>query len=197
LKHIYRRILNSRTYQLSSIPRGSDPAAEANCASYPLRRLEAEVLIDAICQLTSSEEKYSSPIPEPFTFMPEGQRATTLPDGSITSSFLDMFGRPSRDTGLESERNTRPTTDQRLHLLNSTHIQNKIQSIGKLRGLTQRKASADEIATSLYLTMLSRYPTDEELAAVSAYLKRGGSQREAWVDVVWALMNSAEFLYRH
>ena len=84
LKHVYRLILNSKTYQLSSIPRASGPKAEAEFACYPLRRLEAEVLIDALNQITGTTEKYSSPIPEPFTFIPEDQRSIALADGSIT-----------------------------------------------------------------------------------------------------------------
>ena len=109
LKHLYRLILNSQTYQLSSVPESDKPEAEANFASYPLRRLDAEVLIDALNQITGTTEKYSSAIPEPFTFIPEDQRSIALPDGSITSSFLELFGRPPRDTGLESERNNRIT----------------------------------------------------------------------------------------
>ena len=160
LKHIYRLILNSKTYQLSSIPESDHPEAAANFAYYPLRRLEAEVLIDAICQITGTTEKYSSPIPEPFTFIPEDQRSIALADGSITSSFLEMFGRPPRDTGLESERNNRPTAAQRLHLLNSSHIQRKIEQSAKLRALVaaKREARATPI-DRLYLTILSRYPT--------------------------------------
>ena len=95
------------------------------------------MLIDALCQITGTTEKYSSPIPEPFTFIPENQRSIALPDGSITSSFLEMFGRPPRDTGLESERNNRPTAAQRLHLLNSSHIQRKIEQSPKLQALMQ------------------------------------------------------------
>ena len=87
LKHIYRIILNSKTYQRSSIPEKRHPQGEANFAWYPLRRLEAEVLIDAICQVTGTSESYTSAIPEPFTFIPRGQRSISLPDGSITSSF--------------------------------------------------------------------------------------------------------------
>ena len=71
-----------------------------------LRRLEAEVLIDALCRITGTTEKYTSAIPEPFTFIPENQRSIALPDGSITRSFLELFGAPPRDTGLESERTT-------------------------------------------------------------------------------------------
>ena len=135
LKHIYRVILNSTTYQLSCIPKSKDPEAAANFACYPLRRLEAEVLIDALCQITGTTESYSSMIPEPFTFIPEKQRSITLPDGSITSSVLEMFGRPPRDTGLESERNNRMTAAQALHLLNSTHVRAKIQKGPKFQAL--------------------------------------------------------------
>ena len=95
------------------------------------------MLIDALSQITGTTEKYSSAIPEPFTFIPENQRSIALPDGSITSSFLEMFGRPPRDTGLESERNNRPTAAQRLHLLNSSHIQRKIEQSPKLQSLMQ------------------------------------------------------------
>ena len=135
LKHLYRLILNSKTYQLSSIPRSDKPEGAAHFAQYPLRRLEAEVLIDALCQITGTTEKYSSIIPEPYTFIPEDHRSIALPDGSITSSFLEQFGRPSRDTGLEMERNNRLTADQRLHLLNSSHIRTKIEQSPKFKAL--------------------------------------------------------------
>ena len=133
LKHLYRLILNSQTYQLSSIPRSAKPEAAANFAFYPVRQLDAEVLSDALCEITGTTEKYSSSIPEPFTFIPEKERSIALPDGSITSSFLEMFGRPPRDTGLESERNNNPTASQRLHLLNSSHIQRKIEQSEKFK----------------------------------------------------------------
>jgi hypothetical protein len=198
LKHVYRLILNSQTYQLSSIPRSDKPEAAANFASYPLRRLEAEVLIDALNQITGTTEKYSSAIPEPFTFIPENMRSIALPDGSITSSFLEMFGRPPRDTGMEAERNNRPTADQRLHLLNSSHIQRKIEQSPRLRALLQSKAGPRETVNNLYLTILSRFPTDEELKAVEAYAPAGaGKGGTVAIDVAWALINSAEFLYRH
>ena len=84
-------------------------------------------MIDALCQITGTTEQYWSIIPEPYTFMPENQRATALADASITSPFLEKFGRSSRDTGMESDRNTRPTAAQRLHLLNSSHIRRKFE----------------------------------------------------------------------
>jgi len=226
LKHIYRLILNSQVYQLSSIPRtqdrgmglasptqnsalgvsfqpmehrqDADATAEANFAFYPLRRLEAEVLIDALCQITGTTEQYSSPIPEPFTFIPEDLRSIALADASITSAFLETFGRSPRDTGLESERNNRPTAAQRLHLLNSSHIQRKIEQSTKLQFILQGKGKPREAIDELYLTILSRRPTAEELKTIGAYFQAAGTNRRgAAADLIWALINSAEFLYRH
>jgi len=199
LKHIYRLILNSKTYQLSSIPRTDYPEAEAHFAYYPLRRLDAEVLIDALCQITGTTEEYSSLIPEPFTFIPENQRSIALPDGSITSSFLEMFGRPPRDTGFVSERNNRSTAGQRLHMLNSSHIREKIERSGRLRLLMQSsRRNPLKAVTGLYLTILSRPPTEEELKIVRDYSQSGTvTGQEALADLTWALINSAEFLYRH
>ena len=200
LKHVYRLILTSQVYQLSSISRTGDPQGAANFAYYPLRRLDAETLIDAVCQITGATEEYSSPIPEPFTFLPEGQRATALPDGSMSSSFLEMFGRPPRDTGLESERNNNPTAEQRLHLLNSSHIQLKIQQSAKLRTLVQPRPGGKprDPIDRVYLATLSRYPTADELATVAAYSQSvPGNKWPAIADLAWALINSAEFLYRH
>jgi hypothetical protein len=197
-----------------------------------MRRLEAEVLIDALNEITGTTEQYSSAIPEPFTFIPEGQRSISLPDGSITSPFLEQFGRPPRDTGLESERSNRPTADQRLHLLNSSHILRKIETGPKLQALFQsvapgpagrygkaarfnkpgrfnrsskfsRPAASSvamqprEVMNTLYLTVLSRFPTQEELKTAAEYFQSSSSKREAAVDLAWALINSAEFLYRH
>ena len=223
LKHIYRLILNSKTYQLSSVPQSDKPEAAAKFAHYPLRRLEAEVLIDALNQITGTTEQYSSAIPEPFTFIPDGQRSIALPDGSITSPFLEQFGRPSRDTGLESERSNRPTADQQLHLLNSSHIQRKIENSPQLQALFASAApkpagknknpgklgkfnkpdvssgakQSGDVVTALYLTILSRFPTDAELKTVAEYAQSTSAKREAAVDLAWALINSAEFLYRH
>jgi hypothetical protein len=162
-----------------------------------LRRLDAEVLIDALNQITGTTEKYTSAIPEPFTFIPDDMRSVALPDGSISSSFLEAFGRPSRDTGLESERNNRSTPSQRLHLLNSTHIQRKIEQSRMVQYLSTRDNQREAIS-GLYLGILSRYPTEDEFKIAGSYMdKRKGKAREATVDLAWALINSPEFLYRH
>jgi len=198
VKQLYRLILNSQTYQLSSLPRSSNRGAAANFASYPLQQLDAEVLADALCEITGTTEKYSSAIPEPFTFIPEDKHSIALPDGSISSAFLEMFGRPPRDTGLESERNNRPTAEQRLHLLNSSHIQSKLEQSPKLRSLLKTRSNPRDAVTGLYLAILSRYPTETELEAAAAYFPSGGADnRPAALDVAWALINSAEFLFRH
>ncbi|MHC4641465.1 MAG: DUF1553 domain-containing protein [Planctomycetota bacterium] len=198
LKHIYRLILNSSTYQRSCIPKTDKPEGAVNFSHYPLRRLEAEVLIDALNQITGTTEKYSSEIPEPFTFIPAEQRSIAMADGSITSSFLEMFGRPSRDTGLESERNNLPTAAQRLHMLNSSHIQRKIEQGRKFRTLMQGKGNMRQLATRFYLTILSRFPTNEEVKIVEEYSKsQRNNRRLVAIDLAWALINSAEFLYRH
>jgi hypothetical protein len=216
LKHIFRLILNSRTYQLSPIPKSDRPEAAELFAYYPVRRLEAEVLIDALNQITGTGEQYTSAIPEPFTYIPIGHRSIALPDGSITSSFLEQFGRPPRDTGLESERSNRTTADQRLHMLNSSHIRGKLENGPKLRALfgaapepprragrgmrrqpARPVADRRRILENLYLTILSRFPTDDEAAAAIEYVQSANAPREGAIDVAWALINSAEFLYRH
>jgi hypothetical protein len=199
LLHIYRLILSSRTYQQSSIPHTGTADAEELFACYPVRQLEAEVLIDALCQISGTRETYSSPIPEPFTFIPPEHRTISLADGSITSQFLEMFGRSSRDTGLESERNTQPTETQRRHMLNSTHIQNKIESGWRLKKLIRKnRRDHQKLADSLHLTILSRYPTESERQVVEDYFKTEGiNPNQAAIDLAWALINSKEFLYRH
>jgi hypothetical protein len=198
LKHVYRLILNSKTYQLSCLPKSSRPEAAASFAAYPLRRLEAEVLIDALNQITGTTEKYTSAIPEPFTFIPEEQRSIALADGSISSSFLEMFGRSPRDTGLEAERNNRPSASQRLHLLNSSHIQRKIEQSPKLKSLMHSGKKPGQIVAALYLMILSRAPTEAELKVLREHSQQSGSKgRDALVDLAWALVNSPEFLYRH
>ncbi|HEX9045590.1 MAG TPA: DUF1553 domain-containing protein, partial [Verrucomicrobiae bacterium] len=195
-KHLCRLILNSKTYQLAAVPGGDNAVAAANFAYYPLRRLDAEVLIDAVDQITGSNEKYSSAIPEPYTFIPDDLRSVALPDGSITSAFLEMFGRPPRDTGLDAERNNRIAAAQKLWLLNSSAMQKKIEASRMIEFQTSSNRPPAEVATGMYLGILSRFPTAAETRMVEDYFKTAG-KRQGAVDLAWALMNSTEFLYRH
>ncbi|HOC69746.1 MAG TPA: DUF1553 domain-containing protein [Candidatus Hydrogenedentes bacterium] len=200
LKQLFRVILNSATYQQSSVASAPYPEAEAVFACYPARRLEAEVLSDALNVLFGTTNAYTSAIPEPFTYIPEEHRTITLADGSITDSFLETFGRPSRDTGLESERNNQVTTSQRLYLLNSSEVQKRIvRGGGRLaKSGAPAKGGPMQAVRQIYLQVLSRFPTKEETAVIREYLQRNGAAPKALKeDVTWALINSKEFLYRH
>lgn len=202
-RKLLRRILNSQVYQLSFIPRSADPRVAERFAAYPVRRLEAEVLLDVLCELTGRKEGYMSPIPEPFTHVPPSNRSVRLADASITSPFLEMFGRSSRDSGLLSERNNEISAAQKLYLLNSTSLQQQLRSSSKLRALAKvrRNRGAREVVESLYLTLLSRKPTYEEyglaLGDRAALRKEGAPPAGKVEDLVWALINSKEFLHRH
>ena len=204
-KHLYRIILESKTYQRSSIPMKGNEEDVAHFSHYLVRRVEAEVLIDMICQITLTTEQYSSRIPEPFTWIPKNKRAVELADGSITSPFLELFGRPSRDSGYFSERNNEPSAEQALHMLNSTHIQQKIWKNRALLGATfrgkgknrkQKKAwlNNQKMLENAYLTILSRYPTDAEEMVIFYALNEKKVQR---ADVVWVLLNTREFVLKH
>ena len=198
VKHLFRVILNSQTYQRSSLAAATAPEGETLFAHYPVRRLDAEVLIDALNQITGTTEKYTSAIPEPFTVLPDAQRAIALPDGSISSAFLESFGRPPRDTGLEAERNNRVTATQRLLLLNSSHIRRKLEQGPRLQAILRDRGPMAAKLDRLYLTILSRAPSDEERRCVEAHARENRlGETEALTDTVWALVNSAEFLLRH
>jgi hypothetical protein len=194
LRSLVQLIMQSQTYSSSSL--AGPPSRGPVFGQYQVRPLEAEVLVDAICQLTGTSEKYLSMVPEPFTVVPEGTRAIMLPDGSITSSTLELFGRPSRDTGLESERPVSPTVDQRLYLLNSSHVHEKLERGSGLQRLIGKQPTDDAIE-KLYLAVLSRDATAEEAKAARSFVQSGESSRASMVDLAWALINSAEFLYRH
>jgi hypothetical protein len=219
LRRFYRLILNSQTYQLSSMPRPDAPEGETNFACYSLRRLDAEVLIDAINKVTGTSDLYTSPIPEPFTYIPKGLPAVAIADGSITSPFLALFGRSARATGMENERNNKPTPAQWLYLLNSSDIQRKLEQGPNLQAIFAPSRKPAEVVEELYLTILSRFPTPDEIktveeygrvqtvkpprAAISGQAAKAPAKpvvvkrRDDWIDIAWSLINSEEFLYRH
>ena len=227
-KSLYRLILTSQTYQLSSLSRGKGYQADgAAYATYQLRRLDAEVLVDAVNRITGTTDLYTSAIPEPFTYIPRDLPAIAVADGSITSPFLTLFGRSARATGMALERDSKTSPSQWLHMLNSSHIQQKLDRSGKLKALYTAKMPAEKVLEELYLTVLSRRPTAAETKAAMAYTapskwrkptkskstrdrssKSGKYKKPAksvpvrkstydWIDITWALLNSPEFLYGH
>jgi hypothetical protein len=200
-KYLLRLILNSNTYQQSSIPApGEDDSnPKVAFARYSVRQLDAEVLIDALCWIGGSGEGYSSATPEPYTFIPKENRTISLADGSITSPFLTTFGRPSRDTGLLMERDNKPTDTQRLYMLNSSDVQKRIDGSPILRPYINY-AWRDKPAAvkGLYEVVLSRMPTAIEQSMAEEHFKtKGLAPRQAANDLAWALINSKEFLNRH
>ncbi len=191
-KQLLKIILNSDTYQSSSIKGAAAPAY------YTVRKVEAEVLVDAINRITGATDEYSSVIPEPFTFIPEGTRAIEIPDGSITSASLELFGKSPRDTGLLTERPQRVTTSQRLQLLNSRSVLEKLEKSRSLAEIFRSSRDPRSATDKLYLAILSRYPTERERAVIEAYQPPGQlPPKQKFLDVAWALVNSPEFLLKH
>ena len=198
LKQIYRLILKSNTYQLSSKADKWNAGDKDGFSHYRIRRIDAEPLIDAICQITGTTEKYTSSIPEPFTFLPGDQHAVSLADGSIESPFLEMFGRPPRNTSYESERSTAPSVIQAQYLLNSSQIQRKIEKSGPIKQILAAKKGNAYITEELYLRILSRYPSEQEKKIAETYLMNGKRKPEESIcDLAWALMNTKEFILKH
>jgi len=199
LHAVFRLILNSQTYQAEPFTPPETLARRTGYAFYQVRQLDAEVLLDIICQITGTTESYSSQVPEPYTNFTES-RAVRIGDGSVTSPFLEMFGRPSRDTGLLAERANWPTADQRLHLLNASHIQRKLQRPPVFRKFGNRKLKlrpAVPPVEELFLLALSRYPAPEERLAAQEYSRaNGGPDISIVQDLLWALINTKEFCVR-
>ena len=209
LKHIYRLILNSATYQQSAISQSDNKDSEKYFANYISQRHDAEVLVDMFDYLAGTGQHYSSVIPEPFTYIPVSNRTIALADASISSPFLETFGRPSRDMGYLSERKNYFNNTQRLYLINSTKMQTNIFKILKkhkyiIKYNKKLRKFDDRVEFSmneLFLLILSRYPSSDEMALIKAYMtknvKNGKNYYRAINDMTWTLLNSKEFLMKH
>ncbi|MBN1417595.1 MAG: DUF1553 domain-containing protein [Planctomycetes bacterium] len=198
LRHIFRLILNSRTYQLSSRANDGNRGDDRHFSHYLARRLGAEELLDAINQVTETSETFGSRIPEPYTRLPAGTRAAQIADGNIESPILELLGRPPRDTPYECERNAEPSMRQALYFVNSDHLEGKVAGSPRLKRLLASKRSDAEIAEELYLAALSRPPAAEEMAAITAYIGRDAKARvRGFQDLLWAILNTREFLFQH
>lgn len=198
LKHIYRLILNSRTYQLSSETSDWNAGDIVFFSHYPIRRLGAEQLLDAIGRVTGNYEEFSSNIPEPYTVFPKGWRAIQLADGSISTPALELFGRPSRDTPYESERCARTSISQALFLVSSAQLDAKVNKSPRLDELFKGNKTNEEIVDELYLSALSRPVSEDEKRKVMPRIGNDGEARKQSLrNLMWALINTKEFLFNH
>ncbi len=203
LKQTYRMILNSRTYQRSSEMAGATPAGDVNFARYLPRRLPAEVLVDAMSRVTETTQTYQSDIPEPYTRLVDWP-AVKVADGSITSPMLELLGRPARNTSQELERTSDLTARQTMFLLNSNEVERMLREGGRLNRL---KAEAHggtvvlsrTIIEDLFLASFSRYPTAQERERLEGLMnaRPPAQQLEAARDLMWAILNSPEFVFNH
>ena len=188
LKQLVRVIMSSRVYQLESQPTESNAADEKFYSHFEVKRLPAEALIDAIDRVTEIPTKYRN--------LPLGTRAIELPDAEYPDYFLNTFAKPRRASVCECERAPDPNLAQALHTLNGDVLALKIKDAkSRVSKLVAAKKPQDEIVEELYLAALSRFPTAEERTASRELLADSNGEGEFYQDLLWALMNSKQFLF--
>ena len=190
LKQFIRTLAASRTYQLSATPNDTNAQDEQNYSRALFKRLPAEVLFDAVCQVTG--------VPEKFDGVPSGTRAIQLWDSQTQHYFLKLFGRPVRVTACECERNSEASIAQVLHLLNSPNLQSKLSHAnGQLARLVASHPDNAKLADELYLTFFSRMPSDAERQLAVKHLAGSPDRQQAIEDYAWSLLNAVEFVFNH
>ena len=190
LRRLIGTILKSRTYQLSAVPNETNKDDAKYFSHAVTKLLPAEVLLDALCDFTG--------LPEKFAGLPSGTRAIQLPDGEVNHPFLKTFGQPARELACECERESDGNLAQALQLINGPTVNEKVKNPNnRLAGLLAAKKSEKEILDDLYMVALSRLPDGEESKAALGHVAKGADKRKAWEDVVWAILNTREFLFRH
>ncbi|MCH8830622.1 MAG: DUF1553 domain-containing protein, partial [Planctomycetes bacterium] len=190
LKKLIRRITTSYVYGLSSLPNKRNTADTRYYSRHLRKRLRAETLLDSVVAITG--------VPETFAAMPPGSRAIQVWTHRIPSLFLDAFGRPDPNQDPPCERTGETTVVQALHLMNSEKLAAKITSDkGNAAKLAASKRTPTEIAEELYLLIYARFPTAEEKKiAASVFRKKGATRRQATEDLLWALLNTPEFVFK-
>jgi len=189
-RHVLRTILNSSTYQLSSSANRWNELDETFLSRSHPRRLSAEQLLDAICDVTE--------VPERLGGLPEGTLATTMPSPDANHPFLQSFGQPERKSACACERNQEPNFAQALQMVNGTVVQEKLRAVdNRFHRMLREGRSTDEAVQSLYLAALSRCATEEELAIARAHLAAAGDPARGIEDICWVLLNTKEFLFRY
>ena len=190
LRSFTRTLLSSRAYQLSTATNESNATDRQNFSHAYEKAVPAEVLLDAICQVSGVGEKFGG--------WPAGYRATQVWDSRMHSYFFKIFGRPQRLTVCECERSNEPSIAQALHLMNSKEIADKLAARdGRAFALAAAAISVDKIIDEVYLSALARYPRPKERAAMRSAFGDDRDRRLAVEDVLWAVMNSKAFIYNH
>jgi hypothetical protein len=191
LKQLVRTICTSQVYQLASTPNDYNANDKQNFSRYYPKRLPAEVLLDAIDVVTQSKTG--------FIGIPQSVRAVQLPDSSFNSYFLTVFGRPDSTSACECERSSEANLAQSLHLLNSSEVQGKLSDAnGRAALLAADKAqSREQKIRDIYLRAYSREPQPDEVAVAVAHLTKAKDEKLAFEDILWALVNTKEFLFNH
>lgn len=188
LKAFTRTLLSSRVYQLSTRPNETNRLDEQNYSRAAWKPLPAEVLLDAVCQATGSAEHFNG--------WPKGSRAIQIWDNRMPSYFFKIFGRPARLTSCACERGAEPSIVQALHLMNAPETVSKIRHRdGRAATLARSRLTPDQIVEELYLTTLSRYPTEAEKKLMKQAFLEAETRREAVEDILWALLNTKEFTF--
>ena len=188
-KALVRDICLSKAYQRSTQRNESNSTDELNFAHQTVRRIKAESMLDIIGQVTNTKEKFAG--------LPLGSRAVQIANGQTSTYFLTTFGRATRETACSCEVKMEPTLSQALHLMNGDVVNNKIQQGGLLKALLDQKLTPPQVVEQLYITCLTRKPTEQELAALNPLFAEGNDVNRSLEDVFWALMNSREFLFNH
>ncbi|VTR99311.1 DUF1549 and DUF1553 domain-containing protein [Tuwongella immobilis] len=193
LKSLVKAIVKSRTYQLSAIPNEFNKHDKQAYARYYPKRMSAEVLLDAVGQVTGSPTAFGGLPSDKFA----PQRAIMLPDENFSTYFLEVFGRPSRISACECERVSEANLAQALHLLNSDEVQSKLSRGGSRADLLAKDARPDaEKLEELWMWAFSRKPTKADLDAALAHIqKHGANKKTAYENIVWALINTKEFVF--
>jgi hypothetical protein len=205
LKALMRMILQSAAYQRSSVPHKASRDDNRNFAQYYPRRLMAEVALDAISQVTASptefkQIEYPGADFEETKFYAKGTRALQLYDSAVVSQFLRTFGRHQRVITCQCERSNEPSLVQALHISNGETIMKKLAATdGKVESLLNNGLPNYRVIEELYLSALSRYPTDRELAELLAVMNEASQdqRRAVMEDAFWAVLSSREFLFNH
>jgi hypothetical protein len=189
LKHLIRTIVNSRAYQASISTNEWNASETTNFSHAVPRRLNAEQLMDALTQATGVRPSF----PE----VPEDTRAEEFPDPHVgKDGFLDLFGRPQRESACECERKTDLSLPQALNLVNGRTISDAIADpAGRIAKALIAGATDRSLVEDMYLATLSRTPTATELDKGITYLRGGDSRAARAQDLLWALVNSKAFLY--